>query len=107
MVNSDTGQVITALPITEGCDGVEFDPKSKTIFAATYSGVISTYLEKSKNEFVALAEIKTESGARTLAIDVKTQKIYLPTAEYGTVENPVNHRLTVKDGTFHILEIGK
>lgn len=106
VVDAENGKIVNALPIAKGCDGVVFDAKSKIVFASTYSGVISNYLEKSKNEIVALKDIKTETGARTIAIDEKTQKIYVPTAEYGVATDKNAHRLPVKDGTFHILEIG-
>lgn len=107
VVNAENGTVVKTLPIAKGCDGVVFDNKSKMIFASTYSGVISTYMEKTKDDFVALPDIKTEIGARTIAIDETTQKIYVPTAEYGTIKDEVTHKLPVKEGTFHILEIGK
>lgn len=107
IVNSETGMIVKSLPLAKGCDGVVFDPKSKMIFASTYSGVLSTYLEKSKNDFVALADIKAEAGARTIAMDESTQKIYVPTAEYGLATDKNARRLPVKGGTFHILEIGK
>ena len=107
IVNAENGKIVSALPIAKGCDGVVFDAKSKMIFASAYSGVISNYLEKTKDDFVALPDIKTESGARTIAIDETTQKIYVPTAEYGIAVDKNARRLPVKDGTFHILEIGK
>ncbi|MBC7556033.1 MAG: YncE family protein [Chryseobacterium sp.] len=107
VVNAENGKIVTALPIAKGCDGVVFDPKSKIVFASTYSGVISNYLEKSKDEFVTLADIKTETGGRTITINEETQKIYVPTAEYGVAVDKNARRLPLKDGTFHILEIGK
>lgn len=107
VLDADNGKIVHALPIAKGCDGVVFDEKSNMIFASTYSGVLSTYLEKSKDEIVALADIITEKGARTIAFDVSSQKIYVPTAKYGSEENKTTHRFPVIDGTFHLLQIGK
>lgn len=106
IVNAENGKIVNALPIGEGCDGVAFDAKTKTVFASTGSGVLSNYLEKSANEFIKLDDIKTEPGARTIAIAEWTQKIYVPTAEYGIATDKNAKRLPLKDGTFHILEIG-
>lgn len=107
VVNAENGKIVAALPIAKGCDGVVFDPKSKIVFASTYSGVISNYLEKSKDEIVSLADIKTEEGGRTIAINENTQKIYVPTSEYGVAVDKNARRLPLKENTFHVLEIGK
>ncbi|MGS0748485.1 YncE family protein [Halpernia sp. GG3] len=107
VVNSENGKIIAALPIAKGCDGVIFDAKSNMVFASTYSGVISNYLVKSKEDVIALADIKTESGARTIALDKSLQKIYVSTSEYGIAVDKNAKRLPLKENTFHILEIGK
>lgn len=107
VVNAEEGKIVNALPIAKGCDGVVFDEKSNMIFASTYSGVLSTYLEKSKDEIVALPDVITEKGARTIAIDASSQKLYVATAKFGSEENKTTHRFPVIDGSFHLLQIGK
>lgn len=107
VVDAENGKIVSALPIAKGCDGVVFNAKSKMVFASTYSGVISNYLEKSKNDFVVLEDIKTETGARTITLNPMTQKVYVPTAEYGVSEDKNARRLPVKDGTFHVLEVSR
>ncbi|MGA9213255.1 YncE family protein [Kaistella sp.] len=107
ILNAENGKIVNSLPLAKGCDGVVFDPKSNMIFASTYSGVLSSYLEKSKDEIVALNDIKTEVGARTIALDENTQKIYVSTSEFGSAVDKNARRLPLKENLFHILEIGQ
>ncbi|MEI6752720.1 MAG: hypothetical protein WCK78_06080 [Paludibacter sp.] len=60
--------------------------------------------------FTVLENFPTQKGARTITLNQKNHKIYLPTAEYNsapevTAQN-LKPRVTVKSGTFSVLEIG-
>ena len=50
--------------------------------------------------------IPTQTGARTGAVDPKTGRIYLPTAEYN-LPAPAGQRPTTKPGTFVVLELDR
>lgn len=111
ILNSETGAVVAQVPIGKRVDGLVFDPKSKLAFSSNGEGTVTVVQEISANEFKVVETIKTEIGARTIAIDPKTQHIFLSTAQYGTppaatAENP-NPRAPVVPGTFMVLEYGK
>lgn len=112
MVISDAknGKVVTTVPIGENVDGVAFDPGKKRIYTSNGDGSVTVVQEISPNEFKVVETIPSQRGARTIAINTKTHRIYLPTAEFGatpeaTKENP-NPRPKILPGTFTILEIG-
>ena len=109
IVDSQNGKVLLTLPIGDGCDGVKFDPELKRIYASNGEGTLTIIQEENADSFKVLENLKTQSGARTLAVDAKTHHIFLPTAEYlpaaeATKENP-RPRRQVKPDTFVVLEV--
>jgi hypothetical protein len=54
--------------------------------------------------------VTTEKGARTLALDQSTGKLYLPTADYGTPPEPTaerpHPRAPIVPGSFRVLVVG-
>jgi DNA-binding beta-propeller fold protein YncE len=110
VLNSKTGEIVKQLPIGLRVDGVVFDPKLKMAFSSNGEGTITVVKEVSGNDFVVFETIKTEPGARTIALDPKTHHVFVSTAQYGetpaaTTENP-NPRPKVVPGTFMVLEYG-
>jgi YVTN family beta-propeller protein len=92
VLDAETGKVLKDLPIGEGCDGVAFDPQQNYIFSSNGSGTLTIIKENGLGDFTVLENVPTRRSARTLAVDEKTHKIYLPAAE---------------NGAFGILVVGK
>jgi YVTN family beta-propeller protein len=110
VTDSETGKVVTTLPIGENVDGVSFDPVLKRIYSSNGEGTMTVIQEVNENKFTVLENFPTLKGARTITLNSKTHKIYLPTAEYGetpaaTTENP-RPRATMKPNSFLVLEVG-
>jgi DNA-binding beta-propeller fold protein YncE len=111
VVNADTGKVITTLPIGDGVDADRFDPGNKLAFASCGEGVLTVVKEESPEKFSVLQNVKTERGARTMALDPKTHKIYVVTAKFGpppaaTAEQP-HPRPSIVPDSFELLIVGK
>ena len=106
VINAENGKIIKELPIGEGCDGVAFDPTTKYIFSSNGEGTLTVIEEKSANDFVVLENVATKRGAKTLAVDEKMHKVYLPTADFLTPE-PGQKRPGIVPGTFQVLVVGK
>ena len=103
--------VVSTIPIGEGVDGNGFDPGTGLIFSANGEGTLTVAKETSKGKYEVLETVPTQKGARTMAVDTKTHKIYLPTAQFGpapaaTPENPRPRPAIIRD-TFVILVVGK
>ena len=104
-VQSKDGTITATLTIGERPDGAIFDPKRKLFFISCGEGNIAVIDEKSGTPTV-IATIPTANGARTAALDPKTGKIYLPTADFAPpVEGEKRH--TVVPGTFRVLVVGE
>ena len=111
VINADTGKVITTLPIGEGVDANGFDPETGFAFASCGEGMLTVVKEDSPNKFSVAQNVKTERGARTMALDTKTHQIYLVTAQFGpapaaTAQQP-RPRPAILPDTFEVLVVGK
>ena len=86
VVNTDTGKVITTLPIGDHVDATAFDPESKLIFNSNGEGTISVIHQDTPDQYSAAETVKTLPRAKTMALDPKTHRLYLSTAEAGQFE---------------------
>jgi len=105
-----TGKVVTTLKIGGGVDGVSFDPGLNRVYSSNGDGTMTVVQGKDANVYSVMENVPTQKGARTITVNTKTHKLYLPAAEYKeaqapTTENP-HPRASVKPGTFTVLEVG-
>ena len=111
IMNADTGKVIQTFPIGDGVDANVYEPKTGLIFAATREGILHIFHEDSPDKFSLVENVKTEPGARNMALDPKTHDVYLDTADLGqppapTAQQP-NPQAPAIPGTFRLLVYGK
>ena len=86
VVDADNGTNITNVLIGSGSDGAAFDPIRKLIFSSNGEGTLSVVLEKDAQTFVAADTIKTTRGARTMAIDPNTGRLFLVAADIAKID---------------------
>src|SRR3954471_23168892 len=75
----DKGTVVATPAIGAGSDGVIFDPGTGYAVSANGDGTM-TVVQQTGGKYDVVENIATERGARTIALDEKTHKIYTPTA---------------------------
>ncbi len=107
LVDTANGKVIATLPSGEGSDGAAFDPATGYGFTSNGEGTLSVFGEVSPGHFALLENVPTRLGARTLALDEKTHRVFLSTADFGPAP-PVTAavpqpRPTIKLGSFTVL----
>jgi YVTN family beta-propeller protein len=111
IVDSDTGKVVSTLPIGGGVDASTFDYVTKLAFASCGEGVLTVIREESPDKFSVAENAKTEERARTMALDPKTHNIFLVTAKFGTAPAPTadqpHPRPPVLPDSFVLLVMGK
>ena len=100
----DSGKVLATPAIGQGSDGVAFDPGTGYAFSSNGDGTL-TVVQQAGGKWDVLENIATERGARTIALDEKTHKLYLPTAR--TAPAAGGGRATYLPDTFKVLVIGK
>ncbi|MFZ0320364.1 MAG: hypothetical protein WAL56_14675 [Candidatus Sulfotelmatobacter sp.] len=81
VLNADTGQVITTLPIGDHVDATAFDSDTRLIFNSNGEGTITVIHEDSPEKYSAVETVKTLPKAKTMALDPKTHELFLPTME--------------------------
>jgi len=86
VMNADTGQVITTLPIGDHVDATAYDPETKLIFNSNGEGTISVIREDGPDKYSAVETVKTLPRAKTMALDLKTHRLFLSTEESGQFE---------------------
>jgi DNA-binding beta-propeller fold protein YncE len=111
VLDATTGKVVASLPIGQGVDGSGFDPGTRLAFASGGDGTMTVVHEDSPDKFSVVGTVPTQRGARTMALDPKTHRIYMSTAEFGpppapTPERP-NPRPSVVPGSFTILVLDR
>jgi YVTN family beta-propeller protein len=82
MMDSTNGKVIASAPIGEGVDATAFDPEMKLAFASCGDGTVTVAREVTPDELTVLQTLKTERGARTMALARTTHRICLATAQF-------------------------
>ena len=107
VVNADTGAVVATLPIGAGTDAAAFDPKRSLAFSSNREGTLSMIAEKSPDSFAALPPVNTQFGARTMALDPDSGRIYLVTADFTQNPNAAasdpRHKYVITPGTVRLL----
>jgi YVTN family beta-propeller protein len=105
MTDSVSGKVLATVAIGQGADGVAFDQGTDLAFSANgQSGTLTIAREETPAKLVVVQDLKTEPGARTIALDPATHRVYLPTAKLLPGENGARPKPV--DGTQKVLVYG-
>jgi len=96
VVNAENGAVVAKLPIGEGTDFAEFDPVRRWALSSNRDGTLSIIAEKSPERFEARPPVTTAYGARTMALDPKTGRVYLVTADFEATPSATDARQRYK-----------
>lgn len=110
VLNYETGKVVTMVAIGDGPDAAAYDPATHTAFSSNGDGTV-TVVKAEGNDKYEPSTVTTKKGARTMALDLKTHKLYLPSADYGpasaaTAEAP-RPRPTILPGSFKVLVLSE
>jgi DNA-binding beta-propeller fold protein YncE len=111
VLDADSGQVITTLPIGKGTDGAAFDAETGQAYSSNGDGTLTVVQEVDPTHFSVAQTVQTQRGARTIALDPKTHKLYLPTAQFEAppTSAPTTGRArpNLVPNSFTILVVGK
>jgi YVTN family beta-propeller protein len=110
VMNADTGAVVTSLPIGAGVDATAFDAKQKLVFSSNGEGTLTVIREEGSDKFSVAENVETMRGARTMALDVDSGRVFLVTAEFGPAPPPTPERPrprpSIVPDTFTMLVVG-
>jgi DNA-binding beta-propeller fold protein YncE len=78
IVNTDTGGVVSTVPIGAGVDFASYDPALHRIYTANgESGTMTVVEEVSPDQYRVLRDVPTHEGGHALAVDDATHRIYV------------------------------
>ena len=107
VVDADNGKIVATLPIGQGSDGAAFDAERKLALSSNADGTLTVVKEKSADDFAVIGHVATLKSARTIAIDEKTGRVFLPAADIAKIEPPATEggrpRVTFVSGSTKLL----
>ena len=108
VVDGTNGHVITTMPIGPGVDAAEFNPAKGLIYISSGGdGSLSIFHEDTPDKYSLVEKVTTEAGARTLAVDHKTGRVFLPVGQFGPTPAGQRGRGPFVSGSFHVLVFGR
>ena len=103
-MTSTNGKVIYSVPVGEGVDSAWFDPATKLAFTSNgEAGTVTVAHEDSASLLKVVQTLKTKPGARTMALDPTTHRIYLAATDYEPKAPGSKDRPRAVVGTFRVL----
>jgi hypothetical protein len=111
VVNSDTGAIVATPEIGEDPDGDAFDAPDGLIFTSNMVGTLTVLHQDSPDAYSVAQTVATAFGARTIALDAKTGRVFLSTGKFmdappALAGGPHPRRPGVP-GSFEVLVVGR
>src|SRR5262249_50738360 len=105
VLDAATGKAVATLPIGARVDAGAFDPEAKLAFCSCGDGTVAVGRQEGPDKYVVDQTVKTRTGSKTMALDPKAHRLFLPAVEYKA--GPAGGRPAVVPGTFAVLVFGK
>jgi YVTN family beta-propeller protein len=84
VTDAATGKQVARVAIGNGPDAAEFDAEHGLVFSSNGAdGTLSVVHQESPDRYRVVAAVPTQKGARTMALDPSSRRVYLVTAEFG------------------------
>jgi DNA-binding beta-propeller fold protein YncE len=110
ITDSNTGKSLATSTIGDGPDAAAYDSSRKLALSSNGEGTL-TVIDAGKPGYTVLQTLPTMKGARTMALDSSTGKIYTVTAQFGATPPSTavapRPRPSVIPGSFTVLVIGR
>jgi len=101
VVDNQTGKIVGTVATGGGTDGAGYDPGLKLAFAPNGEGSLSIVRDGGNGKY-EVDNVTTQRGARTMTVDPKSHRVFLPTAELGPPAEG-QRRPSIKPGSFIVL----
>lgn len=111
VVDMRTGKVVASPTVGDGVDAAAFDPATQLAFTSNGEGSITVVHEDTPDKYTVVETVPTQRGARTMALNPKTHRLYTVTADFGptptaTADRP-RPRPPMIPGSFVVLELDR
>jgi YVTN family beta-propeller protein len=108
MMDSTNGRIVGEIAIAAGVDATWFDAGTGYAFSSTSTGTVTIARQESPDRLALVQALQTARGARTMALDPATHRIYVAAAKYQEppADAPATARPTLIPGSMHLLVYG-
>jgi YVTN family beta-propeller protein len=110
VVDYESGKLIATPAIGDRPDAAGYDPKTKLAYSSNGEGTLSI-IDASDGSYKVLQTVHTQPGARTMAWDSATGRIYAVTAQFGPRPDPTptepKPRPAIIPDSFTVLVVGR
>jgi hypothetical protein len=103
VLDADSGRVVASLPIGAGSDGAAYDAGLRLAYSSNRDGTLSVIHAGDGDRFEPVAAVATAEGAKTMALDGASHRVYLPVADLAPPERGAT-RLPLP-GTFRVIVV--
>jgi uncharacterized protein YjiK len=107
MMDATNGKVLQSFPISAGVDAGVFEPDTGLVFFSTREGMVHIFHEDSPDKLSEVQTLKTEYGAKTMAVDPKTHNLFVSTSDFdppaAPTEKQPNPLPRAKQANFRVL----
>ncbi len=111
VLDATSGKMVATVAIGKRPDAAAFDSETQLVFSSNGEGTLTVIHQDSADKYTVVQTVPTTVGARTMALDPKSHKVYLITAKFGatpatTAEQP-HPRPAVVPGSFEVLVVSQ
>jgi hypothetical protein len=109
IMDVNNGKIVQQFPIGFGVDTNIYDPERGLLFISTREGTIHIFHEDSPDRFREVETVTTQPGAHTMALDRKSGKLFLDTADFDPAKpksggaTPLPNVFDHSEGGFHAM----
>ena len=86
VLDTETGKLVTTVPIAKGTDDVLYEPESKRIYITSAEGYIDVLHQSDPDHYEALDKISTGPMGKNLALVKSQKRLYVAVPPYGNVQ---------------------
>ena len=106
MLDVQTGKLLDTAPIGSRPDGAAFDPSLDLAMSSNGEGTVTILRAGSEPKLSVIQTLTTEKGARTMTLDPKNHRLYLPSAKFDSTELKAGERPRIVPGSIKLLVFG-
>lgn len=99
VTDAGDGHQVARVAIGKGPDAAAFDPRTRLVYSSNHDGTLTIVQQDDADHYRVLANVTTQPGARTLALDPRTHLAWLVAAAPAPRGTPVSG--------FTLLEVGR
>jgi DNA-binding beta-propeller fold protein YncE len=110
VTDSQSGKHVASVRIGQHPDAAAYDQRRHLVYSSNGDGTLTVIRQDTADRYTVVQTLATKRGARTMALDPDTGKVYLVTADFGPTPAPTDAQPAPRpapiSGSFVIMVVG-